>query len=100
MFDEDVPGKLARALLRQIHIVVGMQWGGIKNGALLRLIGRERFNVFLTGDKNMDKQRRLDWPVVRWRFFGVWPTAFPLPVRKSRSNLLRSYVYFGTANPG
>jgi hypothetical protein len=55
-----------------------MQWGGIKNGALLTLIERERFEVFLTGDKNMDKQQRLkgrsfavlimsaiNWPVVR-----------------------------------
>jgi hypothetical protein len=55
-----------------------MQWGGVKNGALLTLIERERFDVFLTGDKNMSKQQRLEgrpfavlimsainWPVVR-----------------------------------
>ena len=55
-----------------------MEWGGIKNGALLALIERERFDVFLTGDKNMDKQQQLEgrpfavlimsainWPVVR-----------------------------------
>jgi hypothetical protein len=55
-----------------------MQWGGVKNGALLALIERERFDVFLTGDKNMDKQQRLEgrpfavlimsainWPVVK-----------------------------------
>jgi hypothetical protein len=55
-----------------------MQWGGIKNGVLLKLIERERFNVFLTGDKNMENQQRLEglpfavlvmsainWPVVR-----------------------------------
>jgi hypothetical protein len=36
-----------------------MHWGGIKNGDLLKLIERERFDVFLTGDKNMDKQQRL-----------------------------------------
>ena len=55
-----------------------MQWGGIKNGALLTLIEREGFDVFLTGDKNMDKQQRpegrpfavlimsaINWPVVR-----------------------------------
>jgi predicted nuclease of predicted toxin-antitoxin system len=79
LFDEDVPQKLARALPRhEIHTVVGMQWGGIKNGALLTLIERERFNVFLTGDKNLQDQQRLEdrpfavlivsainWPVVR-----------------------------------
>lgn len=55
-----------------------MQWGGIKNGALLTLIERERFDVFLTGDKNMENQQRLEgrpfavlimsainWPVIR-----------------------------------
>ena len=52
--------------------------GGIKNGALLALIEREGFQVFLTGDKNMETQQRLEdrrfavlimsainWPVVR-----------------------------------
>ena len=78
-FDEDVPRKLARSLPQHdIHTVVSMQWGGIKNGALLNLIEREGFNVFLTGDKNMQNQQRLEgrpfavlimsainWPVVR-----------------------------------
>ena len=79
LFDEDVPGKLARSLPQhEIHTVVSMQWGGIKNGALLTLIERESFNVFLTGDKNMPNQQQLEgrpfavlimsainWPVVR-----------------------------------
>jgi predicted nuclease of predicted toxin-antitoxin system len=79
LFDEDVPAKLARCLPQhEIHTVVSMEWGGIKNGALLTLMESERFNVFLTGDKNMDKQQRLEgrpfavlimsainWPVVR-----------------------------------
>jgi hypothetical protein len=52
LFDEDVPRKLARSLPRhEIHTVVSMQWGGVKNGALLELIEQERFDVFLTGDK-------------------------------------------------
>jgi hypothetical protein len=79
LFDEDVPRKLARSLPRHdIHTVVSMRWGGVKNGALLTLIERDRFDVFLTGDKNMDKQQRLEgrpfavlimsainWPVIR-----------------------------------
>jgi predicted nuclease of predicted toxin-antitoxin system len=78
-FDEDVPRKLARHLPRhEIHTVVSMQWGGVKNGALLKLIEREGYDVFLTGDKNMENQQRLEglpfavlimsainWPVVR-----------------------------------
>jgi hypothetical protein len=60
------------------HTVVSMQWGGIKNGELLTLIERECFNVFLTGDKNLPNQQRLEdrpfavlimsainWPVIR-----------------------------------
>jgi predicted nuclease of predicted toxin-antitoxin system len=79
LFDEDVPHKLVRLLPQHdIQTVVSMEWGGIKNGALLTLIGRERFQAFLTGDKNMETQQRLEgrpfavlimsainWPVVR-----------------------------------
>ena len=78
-FDEDVPRKLARFLPEhEIHTVVSMEWGGVKNGALLVLIEREGFQVFLTGDKNMEAQQRLEgrpfavlimsainWPVIR-----------------------------------
>ncbi len=55
-----------------------MNWGGVKNGALLTLIERERFDVFVTGDKNMQSQQRLEgrsfavlilsainWPVIQ-----------------------------------
>lgn len=85
LFDEDVPGKLARCLPRhEIHTVVSMQWSGVKNGALLTLIERERFDVFLTGDKNMGKQQRLqgrpfpvlvmsaiNWPVIRPHIYKI-----------------------------
>ena len=61
LFDEDVPARLAPfLLLHEIHTVAGMRWGSIKNGALLSLIEREGFDVFLTGDKNMNQQQRLD----------------------------------------
>jgi len=79
LFDEDVPYKLARFLPRhEIHTVVSMQWGGFKNGALLNLIDHEGFSVFLTGDKNLENQQRIEgrpfavlimsavnWPVIR-----------------------------------
>jgi len=54
-----------------------MEWGGIKNGAPLTLIEQEAFHVFITGDKNMQSQQRLEcrpfaalvlsamnWPVI------------------------------------
>jgi hypothetical protein len=53
-------------------------WNGAVSSTLLTLIEREGFHVFLTGDKNMEAQQRLDgrpfavlimsainWPVVR-----------------------------------
>ena len=77
--DEDVPRKLVPFLPgHDIHTVVSMKWGGIKNGALLALIDQASFEVFLTGDKNMPNQQQLagrsfavlimsaiNWPVVR-----------------------------------
>lgn len=60
-FDEDVPRKLARFLPgHDIQSVVSMQWGGAQNGALLKLIESGHFDVFLTGDKNMENQQRLE----------------------------------------
>lgn len=78
-FDEDVPQKLVPFLPgHHIRTVVSMNWGGVKNGALLALIEQEGFDVFLTGDKNMPNQQQLagrsfavlimsaiNWPVVR-----------------------------------
>jgi predicted nuclease of predicted toxin-antitoxin system len=78
LLDEDVPQKLARCFPRhEIHTVLSMAWGGIKNGALLTLIEQEAFQVFITGDKNMPNQQRLEgrpfavlllstinWPVI------------------------------------
>ncbi len=70
-FDEDVPRKLVRSLPPKHHIqtVVGMQWGGVKNGALLKLIEREGFEVSLTGDKSRPFavliMSAINWPVAR-----------------------------------
>lgn len=78
-FDEDVPHKLLPFLAHhEVHTVVSMEWGGVKNGALLALIERQGFHVFLTGDKSMPSQQRLkgrpfavlimsaiNWPVVK-----------------------------------
>jgi hypothetical protein len=74
-----VPHKLVPFLSgHDIHTVVSRGWGGVKNGALLALIEHEGFDVFLTGDKNMQNQQPLagrpfavlimsaiNWPVIR-----------------------------------
>ena len=44
----------------KIHTVVSMRWGGTKNGELLARVGQNHLDIFLTGDKNMDKRHRLD----------------------------------------
>ncbi len=70
-FDEDVPRKLARVLPQhEIQTVVSIQWGGIKNGALLKLIEREGFNVFL--------------PVTRtWKASSAWKASRGRPDHRS-----------------
>ena len=61
LIDECLNWRLSRALTG--HYAVSAQkkgWGGIKNGVLFRLIEREGFDVFLTGDKNMENQQQLE----------------------------------------
>lgn len=79
LFDEDVPRKLMRFLPQHdIETVVSMDRGSIKNGALLNPIEAAAVQVFITGDKAMQTQQRLEgrlfavlimsainWPVVR-----------------------------------
>ncbi|HEX5103912.1 MAG TPA: DUF5615 family PIN-like protein [Pirellulaceae bacterium] len=46
----EFPGHSART-------VTDMGWGGIKNGALLAL-AQARFEVFITGDRNLSRQQQ------------------------------------------
>lgn len=58
LLDEDVPQPLARMLPRHdIRTVAGMGWASIKNGKLLAMVQEEKFEVFITGDKNMPNQQ-------------------------------------------
>ena len=36
-----------------------MGWGGIRNGELLEKMRQERFDVFITGDRNLQFQQHL-----------------------------------------
>ena len=57
LFDEDVPRPLRRDLPGfDIRTVVEEDWSGIKNGELLRR-AQERFDVFLTADRNLPFQQ-------------------------------------------
>ena len=79
LLDEDVPHPLARQLSgHQVSTVAGLGWGGVKNGELLKLLAAEGFEIFLTGDKNLQSQQTIPgrsfavivlstihWPVLR-----------------------------------
>ncbi|HEV2134592.1 MAG TPA: DUF5615 family PIN-like protein [Terracidiphilus sp.] len=61
LFDEDVPHPLAKAIepFHDVRTVAEMGWAGVKNGDLLELAEDERFEAFLTGDKNLPHQQDL-----------------------------------------
>ena len=59
LLDESVPRRLRSSLPdHHVRTVVEMGWGGIKNGELLRLAGRE-FDALITVDKNLQYQQDL-----------------------------------------
>ncbi len=58
LFDEGVPGPLRfRLQEHSVETVRSMDWRGIGNGSLMRLIAQAGFEVFLTADKNMEYQQ-------------------------------------------
>lgn len=78
LLDECVPAPLRRALVgHEISTVEECGWKGLKNGILLRQ-AEDRFDAFLTADKNLRYQQNLSgrriailelpvphWPVLR-----------------------------------
>ena len=68
ILDEGVPRKIARNLPgHDVTTVPAEGWAGARNGKLLGLIERARFDVFVTADKNMEYQQ----PVLDCRPFAV-----------------------------
>ncbi len=60
LLDECLPARLRRALgEHDVHTVQGLGWSGIKNGALLRRAVSERFEIFLTVDRNLEYQQHM-----------------------------------------
>jgi hypothetical protein len=60
LIDECLDWRLGRALTG--HFCTSVQalgWSGIQNGELLEKMRQERFDVFLTGDRNLQFQRNL-----------------------------------------
>ncbi|MDH5669307.1 MAG: DUF5615 family PIN-like protein [Nitrospira sp.] len=57
LLDESVPRRLRQALpTHTVKTVVEMEWGGMKNGALLARAAEE-FDVFITVDQNLPYQQ-------------------------------------------
>ena len=67
LLDENVPRKLTFDLRDyQVKTVPEMGWSGIKNGELLKILIKEKFDCFITADKNLEFQQNF--------------TLYPIPV--------------------
>lgn len=61
LIDECLNWRLGRALTGHHTISVQrMGWSGVQNGNLIRLAEENRFDVFLTGDRNLAYQQDID----------------------------------------
>jgi predicted nuclease of predicted toxin-antitoxin system len=60
LLDECLPKRLKRFLENhEVYTVPEMGWAGTKNGVLLRLILKEKFDVFITVDVGIQYQQNL-----------------------------------------
>lgn len=73
LVDEQLPRQLARHLVgHDVRTVQQQGWAGLRNGALLTRLEAAQFDVFLTGDQNLEYQQRLSD-----RRFGIVVLAAP-----------------------
>lgn len=66
LLDENLPKRLKADLasVADAFTVRDIQWNGIKNGALLKLLVEHSFNALLTFDKNLQYQQNfLKYPI-------------------------------------
>ena len=58
LLDENLPKKLKFDFPEhEVYTVRDKKWNGIQNGALLKLLEENDFDVFLTYDKNLQRQQ-------------------------------------------
>jgi hypothetical protein len=58
LLDEQLPRRLVRELTgHDVRTVQQQGWAGLQNGELLRRAADEGFQVFLTGDRNLQFQQ-------------------------------------------
>lgn len=62
LLDESLPRKLGHDFSEEhdVRTVRDMNWLGKKNGELLKLIAKNSFNLFVTVDRNLPYQQKLD----------------------------------------
>jgi len=51
--------KLFKDSLHEVYTVRDMQWNGIKNGELLKLLERNNFDCWIVADKNIPYQQNI-----------------------------------------
>jgi len=60
LLDEQLPRRLVRELTgHDVRTVQQQGWAGFQNGEILRQAADEGFQVFLTGDRNLQFQQNL-----------------------------------------
>ena len=66
LLDESLPRKLASYFGKghEVLTVRDMEWLGKKNGELLNLIQDNKFEIFVTVDRNLPYQQNLDHPEI------------------------------------
>ena len=66
LLDECVPQRVRKSLPEfEVYTTAYMGWGGIKNGKLLQLAVDNKFDLFLTTDKNLPyQQNATKFPIV------------------------------------
>jgi len=66
LLDEQLPRQLAPELVgHEIRTVQQQGWAGLGNGELLRRAADSRFEVFVTGDQNLQFQQNLEGSPLR-----------------------------------
>ena len=88
LLDECMPARLRRNLPgHDVQTVPQAGWASIKNGKLLRLIADSRkFNLFLTVDKNLPQQQKIE------------DLPFAVVVLRAKSNRLPDVIPFVPVN--
>ena len=84
LLDECMPARLRRNLpSHEVQTIPQADWASIKNGKLLRLIADSvKFDVFLTVDKNLPHQRKIE------------DLPFAVVVLRTKSNRLADVIPF------